>query len=176
MRFTIWRAGVTLAGLVLFGCGLRGPDPLAFNNSLSGINAKLKTAGLHFGESVGAALTDQPGGQAKMKQEFANVKTVMRDVKTEAAALKVPNDETSKNLYSLHQEFLKLEEKMINEDFQKIEDLSQNASLNQQGKAQQVMGIINRISVIENKSLGQVQQAQRTFAEAHHIQLTGTPN
>ena len=158
--------GVALSLLVLAGCS---QGPLGFNNAIANANKQLEQAGQKFGQALRNYLEGR-GDIAAVRRSYEDVKKTVEDVKSDMKSLRVPESAEAKAFYDAHQEFLKGQEQMVNNEFAEIMKIVEGPDP-LAAKQQRIRDLLERIGAQEEQDLAKLQAAQRAFATKHGIKL-----
>ena len=164
-----FKSVVVLGSLVaVTGCG---KSSVTFNNSLSEANQRIAKAGEAWGLAAAEAIDGDPSSIQRFKAAQQSLQTVLADVKADMQALQVPDSPTAKRLYEAHQQFLRGQEEIMNNQFAEIGRLVEDTSVAPEAKAQRFMELAMQAEQIESRDLVPLQQVQRQFASENGFQL-----
>jgi hypothetical protein len=149
-----------------------GNRPLDFNNTVAQYNKRLANAGRAMGLSLGIALkTGRPGELQRARTDHAAAQGEVNAIRQELDNYNIAGIDGANELRQAYYQFLKGQEQIIQGDFTQCLNIISNPGLNHQQKEQQIQAILGRLGAAESQALGVLQQAQRTFAQRHNIQL-----
>ena len=160
--------------MFLFGCGNSADDPIRFNNAIINSTAKLEVAGQRFGKSLTAGFQNTPASRDALTHEYQTLKAVLKTVKSEISALKVPPGISAKTFYEASLAYLKVEDKAINQNMKQMVEIVLGTD-STQSKARQIIELFRTSVQEENKAFKAVQEGQKFFATDHRVELIQKP-
>jgi hypothetical protein len=145
---------------------------LAFDNTIAGANAKLRSAGIAFGVQLAPLLREgkQPDVRA-LRQAQQNAVRTVANVRAEINALQVPRAVSAQALFETYQHMLQNQETLVKKTLAEIIAVVEDRRLSAQQKTEKISEIFVQMQKVESNDLSAVQAAQRKMAEEYRIEL-----
>jgi hypothetical protein len=156
--------------VLLPGC-YRSPA-VRFNDTIVEGTQKLHKAGEAFGRTVSAALSSgNENDFRKMEAAYEDAQKVLKRVRDDIKALRVPPGKAAKELHKDALEFFDQEERRLVHDFEGIMRVVKDKQLRPGDKHKRIMDILTEAKKIEDAHIAWLKDTQRKFAEENHLKI-----
>ena len=167
---------VLAAALVLGGpaanCRGQGAaeDAAKFNDAITASKSKLFAAGTAYGTKVGAAVgRGKADDIAQLKVAYVDALLVVRKLRADWKAIKVPDSRTGKDLHAAFDRFLHRQEVSMQADGLELIRITEDKTLTKDQKKTRLIQIIEHNDKKEKEAEAELKKVRQAFAKEHTL-------